>query len=64
MKGLSSGTLAKTTIFAQPKEPVDAVSSAVFFITPPILITASMLIPAFVDATFTDEQTLAVEASA
>ena len=64
MKGLSSGTLAKTTSFAQPIESRSAVSSAVFLIASPILRTASIFMPALVEATFTDEQTLPVSESA
>ena len=57
MKGLSSTALAKTTNFAQPIPLSEAVSSAVFLIIFPIRATASMLIPAFVVATFTLEHT-------
>ena len=53
MKGLSSTALAKTTIFAQPKPSVSAVSSAVRLMTWPILRTASMLMPLRVEPTLT-----------
>ena len=64
MKGLSSGAFAKTTSLAQPMDPRSAVSSAVRRTTRPISATASMLMPALVEATFTDEQTSSVLASA
>ena len=64
MKGLSSTALQNTTSFAHPKPSRPAVSPAVFLIVPPIRRTASMLMPAFVVATFTLEQTRSVVASA
>lgn len=64
MNGLSSGTLAKTTSFAQPMDCRSRVRSAVSRITRPISATASMLMPAFVLATLTEEQTRSVSASA
>ena len=62
--GLSSGMLAKVTRRAQPIPPAAAVASAVAFTTRPISSTASALMPARVVATFTDEQTRVVVASA
>ena len=53
MKGLSSTALANTTILAQPKPSLSAVSSAVFWMTCPIRRTASMLMPLRVEPTFT-----------
>ena len=64
MKGLSSTALAKITSLAQPKPPEAAVRSAVFLMTRPISATASMLMPALVEPTFTEEQTKSVVASA
>ncbi len=56
MKGLSSTALQNTTSFAQPRPPLSAVLAAVCFTTSPISRTASMLMPARVEPTFTDEQ--------
>jgi len=64
IKGLSPGTLQKHTSFAAPIPSRSAVSCAAFFIVAPILSTASMFMPAFELATFTDEQILSVFASA
>ena len=64
MKGLSSTALAKTTSLAQPKPPWAAVRSAADLMTRPISATASMLIPALVEPTFTEEHTRSVVARA
>ena len=64
MKGLSSTALAKTTSLAQPKPPAAAVRSAVILMTRPISATASMLMPALVEPTFTEEHTRSVVARA
>ena len=64
MKGLSSTALAKTTSLAQPKPPASAVRAAVSLMTRPISATASMLIPALVEPTLTEEHTMSVVASA
>ena len=64
MNGLSSGTFAKITSFAQPMDCRSRVSSAVSRTTRPISATASILIPALVLATLTEEQTRSVSASA
>ena len=61
MKGLSSGTLQKVTILAQPIEPRGAVRRDTSSSASAIRITASMLMPALVEATFTEEQTARVE---
>ena len=63
MKGLSSGTLQKVTILAEPIDrgrPCDATRRAALGHR----ITASMLMPARVEATLTDEQTRCVSAMA
>ncbi len=64
INGLSSGTLENTTSFAQPKESLSFVSSAVFLMISPIREIASILIPERVVATLTEEQTRAVSARA
>ena len=64
MKGLSSTALAKATNLAQPRPSLSLVSSAVFLIACPSSATASMSMPARVEATFTEEQRKAVLASA
>ena len=64
MKGLSSTALQNTTSFAQPKPPLSAVSRAVSFTVSPMRATASMLMPAFVEPMFTEEQTSSVSARA
>ena len=64
INGLSSTALQNTTSFAQPRPSRSFVSSAVFLIACPMSRTASMLIPAFVVATLTLEQTRSVSASA
>ena len=64
MNGLSSGALQKTTSFAHPSESRSRVSKAASLIIWPIRRTASMLIPVFVDPTFTELHTLSVRASA
>ena len=56
--------LANVTSRAQPMPPRAAVASATALTTRPISSTASMLMPARVVATFTDEQTRVVAASA
>ena len=60
INGLSSGALQNTTSLAQPMESVSAVSSAVFLMTSPISLTASMSIPVLVEPTFTEEHTKSV----
>ncbi len=62
--GLSSGMLANVHSLAQPMPPSRAVRSARSLITRPMISTASPLMPARVVATFTDEQTRLVTASA
>ena len=57
MNGLSSTAFANTTNFAQPIESWSFVFSASSFIFPPIIATASMLMPVLLEPTFTDEQT-------
>ena len=57
MKGLSSGTLQKMTILAQPMESCSAVRCATASSTSAMRSTASMLMPARVEATLTDEHT-------
>ena len=64
INGLSSGALQNTTNFAQPRESFSLVSSAVSLIISPIRRTASILIPVFVEPTFTELHTNSVEASA
>ena len=64
MKGLSSTGLQNTTSLAAPKPFVSLVSSAAFFITSPIVRTASMLIPALVLPIETDEHTRSVTLNA
>lgn len=64
MKGLSSTALAKTTSLAHPTPPADAVRAARSLMVSPIWRTASMLMPACVEATFTEAQTRSVTASA
>ena len=60
MKGLSSTALEKTTSLAQPIGSM----SAVWRMMRPISATASMLMPARVEATLTLEQTKSVSVSA
>ena len=64
MNGLSSGALQNTTSFAAPMHWLSFVSSDAFLTTSPIIATASMLIPAFVEPMLTDEHTNSVSASA
>ena len=64
MNGLSSGTLANTTSLAQPIDCSSRVRYAARLMTLPMRATASMLMPALVLATLTDEQMLRVSASA
>ena len=64
MKGLSSTGFEKHTSFAQPRPPSSAVSFAVSRTTWANFAVASMLIPAFVVARETLEQTRAVSARA
>ena len=64
MKGLSSGALHNTTSLAHPKESLSLVSSAVSLIISPISLTASMLIPVFVEPTLTELHISSVCASA
>ena len=56
MKGLSSTALEKTTSFAQPMGPRSAVSLMIL----PMRRTASMLMPALVEATLTLAHTSSV----
>ena len=60
MKGLSSGALQKMTILAQPMESCSAVRLLTASSTSAIRSTASMLMPARVEATLTDEHTRCV----
>ena len=64
MKGLSSTALQNTTSLPAPMHWRSAVASAVARTTCAILYTASMLMPARVEPTFTLEQTLSVTDSA
>ena len=64
MKGLSSTALQKTTSLAQPSPPLSAVRAAVCLTTSPILRTASMLMPARVEPTLTEEHRKSVVLSA
>ena len=64
MKGLSSGALQKITSLVQPQLSASAVLSAVSRITEPRRRTASMLIPALDEPTFTEAQTRSVTESA
>src|SRR5579875_1490846 len=64
MNGLSSTALQNVTSLAQPIEPSAAVRSATCLIVCPISATASMLMPARVEATLTEAQTRRVSASA
>ena len=64
MKGLSSTALQNTTSLPAPMHWRSAVASAAAFTTPAIFSTASMLMPARVEPTFTDEHTLSVTDSA
>ena len=64
MNGLSSTALQNTTSFAQPRQPRSAVASAVCFTTSPISRTASMLMPARVEPTLTEEHRKSVSLSA
>ena len=61
---MSSTALANTTSLAQPRPSWSAVISAVSLMILPILATASMLMPALVEPTFTLEQTRSVAFSA
>ncbi len=64
INGLSSGALHKTTSFAQPIESLSFVCMAVCFIIVPISLTASILIPVFVEPTLTELHTKSVHANA
>ena len=65
MKGLSSTALQNTTSLAQPKPPRSAVrSAAALTVSAHKLATASMLMPARVEPTLTEEHTSSVVASA
>ena len=64
MKGLSSTALQKTTSLAQAKPPWSAVRSAAALMVRPMRATASMLMPALVEPTFTEEHTRSVVARA
>ena len=64
MNGLSSTAFANTTSFAQPRPSCSAVRAAVALTVSPIQRTASMLMPARVDATLTELHTRFVTASA
>ena len=52
--------MQNTTSFAQPKESFSLVYSAVSFMISPISLTASILIPVFVEPRLIDEHTLSV----
>ena len=64
MNGLSSTALAKTTSFMQPAASCSFVASAMSLTACPHRRTASMSMPARVEATLTDEQTRSVVESA
>ena len=64
MNGLSSGALHNTTSFAQPRESASFVKAAVSLTISPISLTASILIPVFVEPTFTELHISSVDASA
>ena len=64
MKGLSSTALANTTSLAAPMQSRSAVALAVSMTVLAIFQTASMLMPARVEATFTELHTLSVTARA
>ena len=64
MKGLSSTALQNTTSFAHPRPPLSAVAAAVFLTASPIRCTASMLMPARVEPTLTEEHKKSVMDSA
>ena len=64
IKGLSSGALQNTTSFALPMQSRSAVSSAVCLTMPPIMRTASILMPLLVAPILTEEQTCSVRESA
>ncbi len=64
MNGLSSTAFANATNFAQPMPSASAVLSAVRLIARPNSFTASMSMPARVEATLTDEHRNFVEESA
>ena len=64
INGLSSGALQNTTNLAQPDTGRCFVTSAVSFIISPISFTASMLIPVFVEPTFTELHTRSVSSIA
>ena len=64
INGLSSGALQNTTNLAQPDIGRCFVTSAVSFIISPISFTASMLIPVFVEPTFTELHTRSVSSIA
>ena len=64
IKGLSSTALQNTTSLAQPKPPLLAVFSASSLMVRPMRATASISMPALVEPTLTEEQTISVEASA
>ena len=64
INGLSSGALQNTTSFAAPMQFLSAVTSAACLTTLPIILTASILMPAFVEPIFTDEQTKSVSLKA
>ena len=64
INGLSSGALQNTTNLAQPMLSFSLVASAVCKMISPIIFTASILIPVFVDPKFTELQTKSVVARA
>ena len=64
IKGLSSTALQNTTSLAQPRPSRSAVAAAVSLTMRPIRATASILMPARVDPTLTEEQTSSVRARA
>ena len=64
MNGLSSGALQNTTSFAQPRESLSFVYSAVDLTISPMSLTASMLMPVLVEPRFTEAHTRSVAESA
>ena len=64
INGLSSTALQNTTSFAAPKQLFSFVISAVSLTIWPINLTASILMPAFVEPIFTEEHTISVSANA
>ena len=57
MKGLSSTALQNTTSLEQPRPSWSAVAWAISLMIRPMRATASILMPALVEPTLTEEQT-------